>query len=455
MGKLFGTDGIRGVANRELTCDLAFRTGQALAIALERECSHKAKIYIGKDTRVSSDMLECALASGIASVGADVGILGYVPTPAVAYLTVKHGADAGVVISASHGPMEINGIKVFDSDGFIFSDGLEAQIETIVLSDAPIETVAGADIGKISDVSSAAVEYCEHIKNTVSGDLAGMKILVDCANGAAFRTAKVILEGLNADFDMMFCEPSGTNINDNCGSTHMDALRSRAVSGGYDVGIALDGDAARCLVSDENGDVVDGDKIMAICAKELAEKGKLPGNTFVATSASNLGLYAYAQQNGMTVKSADIRDKNVRELITEKEYALCGEQSGYIIFREFATTGDGELTAVQFLSILRKSGCKASEAVAEIQQYPQIMINVKVANEVKEDVLSEWNVKDTICEIEEQLGCNGRIIIRPSETEPLVKVIVEGKDSREVSALAGLAADKISAVAKEKKASKK
>lgn len=455
MGKLFGTDGIRGVANKELTCDLAFRAGQAIAIVLTGELRHKAKIYIGKDTRISSDMLECALAAGISSVGAEVGLLGYVPTPAVAYLTVKHGADAGIVISASHNPMEFNGIKAFNSQGFKLSDELEERVEEIILSDKPVEVMTGADIGKIIKLDSAAKEYTEYVKNTVIGDLSGMKILIDCANGASYRTARMIFEGLSADFDIMFDAPDGTNINDGCGSTHMDKLRARVASGEYNVGIAFDGDADRCLVVDENGDVVDGDKIMALCAKLLSARGKLPHNTFVATVLSNLGLHAYARENGLAVECSNVGDRNVLELMEEKGYVLGGEQSGHIIFREFATTGDGELTAVQFLSMLKEMGCSASEAAAAISQYPQIMINVKVENDIKDEVLGDPGVRAVVRETEEKLGDEGRILVRPSGTEPLVRVMVEGKDSKEVSALAGHAADKISEVAKEKKGSKK
>lgn len=455
MGKLFGTDGIRGVANKELTCDLAFRAGQAIAIVLTGELRHKAKIYIGKDTRISSDMIECALAAGISSVGAEVGLLGYVPTPAVAYLTVKHGADAGIVISASHNPMEFNGIKAFNSQGFKLSDELEERVEEIILSGKPVEVMTGADIGKILKLDSAAKEYTEYVKNTVIGDLSGMKILIDCANGASYRTARMIFEGLGADFEIMFDAPNGTNINDGCGSTHMDKLRARVAAGEYNVGIAFDGDADRCLVVDENGDVVDGDKIMALCAKILAARGKLPHNTFVATVLSNLGLHAYARENGLVVECSNVGDRNVLELMEEKGYVLGGEQSGHIIFREFATTGDGELTAVQFLSMLKEMDCNASEAAAEISQYPQIMINVKVENHIKDEVLSDPGVKKIVRETEKELGNDGRILVRPSGTEPLVRVMVEGKDSKEVSWLAGCVADKISEVAKEKKGSKK
>lgn len=451
MGKLFGTDGIRGVANRELTCELAYRAGQAMAIVLAGETKHKAKIYIGKDTRISSDMLECALAAGISSVGAEVGLLGYIPTPAVAYLTIKHGADAGVVISASHNPMEFNGIKAFNSQGFKLSDEIEEEIEKIILSDEKIKVCEGGDIGKIIKKKNTVKEYADYIRNTVVGDLSGMRILIDCANGASFETAHAVFEGLGADFDVIFDEPNGTNINNDCGSTHLDKLRAAVTAGKYDVGIAFDGDADRCLVVDENGDVVDGDKIMALCARALAERGKLPKNTFVATVLSNLGLHAYAKENGLHVECSNVGDRNVLELMEKNGYVLGGEQSGHVIFREFATTGDGELTAVQFLSMLKTLGISASRAASEISQYPQIMINVKVDNAVKDDVLGDWATKEIIHAVEEELGEDGRILVRPSGTEPLVRVMVEGKAFDKVSSLAGKVADKISQVAKTRK----
>jgi len=382
-------------------------------------------------------------------------LLGYIPTPAVAYLTVKHGADAGVVISASHNPMEFNGIKAFNSQGFKLSDELEEKVEEIILSDNPVEVMTGADIGKIVKLKNAKKEYTEYIKNTVVGDLSGLRILIDCANGASYETAELIFENLGASFDLMFNEPDGTNINDGCGSTHMDKLRSRVVSGKYDVGIAFDGDADRCLVVDENGDIVDGDKIMAICARTLAQRGRLPHNTFVATVLSNLGLHAYAKENKLAVECSNVGDRNVLELMEQKGYILGGEQSGHIIFREFATTGDGELTAVQFLSIIKTMGCKVSEAAKEISQYPQMMINVKVENNIKDKVLGDWTVKEAIHEVEQRLGEDGRILVRPSGTEPLVRVMVEGKDSKLVSELSGYAADKIAEVANTKKNSKK
>ncbi len=441
MGKYFGTDGIRGVANTELTCELAFQTGRAAAIVLSRVCNHRAKIYIGKDTRISSDMLECALAAGISSMGADVGLLGYLPTPAVAYLTVQHGADAGIVISASHNPMQYNGIKIFNAEGYKLSDELEAEIEALIDAETTPETGTGAAVGRVTHKEDCAQEYVDYLAKTIDGDLSGLRALVDCANGASSATAPELFKKLRADAKVIFHSPTGTNINENCGSTKMDALRSQVVSGGFDVGVAFDGDADRCLIVDEKGAVVDGDRIMAICADTMRREGNLPHDTFVATVLSNLGLHAYARAHGMQVAASAVGDRNVLELMRKEGYALGGEQSGHVIFLGHSTTGDGELTAVQFLHILKKSGKCVSELVSEIEQYPQVMINVTVPNAEKARVLADDAVLAAMEEVRQQLGDEGRILVRPSGTEPLVRVMVEGRASDLVNALAGQVAD--------------
>lgn len=448
MGRFFGTDGIRGVANAELDCNLAFRTGQAAALVLSRVCKHKARIYIGKDTRISSDMLECALAAGISSVGADVGLLGYMPTPAVAYLTVKHGADAGVVISASHNPMEYNGIKIFNAEGFKLSDELEEEIEAIIASDEAPVLCTGAEIGRVTHMESYAHEYVDYLAGTIPGDLTGLRMVVDCANGAASATAPELFQKLGANATVLFCEPNGTNINADCGSTKLDALREQVVAGHFDVGVAFDGDADRCLIVDEKGAVVDGDRIMAICADTLKRAGELPHDTFVATVLSNLGLHAYAKAHGMQVAASAVGDRNVLELMQKEGFVLGGEQSGHVIFLKHSTTGDGELTAVQFLHILKQSGKKVSELVGEIEQYPQVMINVFVKNEWKEKVLADREVQMALREVTEQLGNEGRILVRPSGTEPLIRVMVEGRISEQVNAIAGHVADVIETAAR-------
>lgn len=449
MGKLFGTDGIRGVANRELTPELAFRVGQATALVLTQELKHKAKIYIGKDTRISSDMLECALAAGISSVGAEVGLLGFMPTPAVAYLTVQHRADAGIVISASHNPMEYNGIKVFNAQGFKLSDALEEEIEKKILDDEEMPVVLGAEIGRVYHLEDTVTEYLSYLARTIEGDLSGLRILVDCANGAASHTARQLFTSLHADCDYIYDTPNGVNINHNCGSTKMDQLRDQVVSGGFDVGIAFDGDADRCLVVDEKGSIIDGDRIMAICAGDLKSRGKLPGDAFVATVMSNLGLHAYGKKAGLKIACSTVGDRNVLELMQKEGFVLGGEQSGHVIFLEHSTTGDGQLTAIQFLSILKKSGKTVTELCSDIPQYPQVIINVKVDNSVKAMVAEDREVKLAIREVTEKLKDEGRILVRPSGTEPLLRVMVEGKDFDEVNVIAGHVADIIASAAKD------
>lgn len=447
MGKYFGTDGIRGVANTELSCDLAFKAGQAAAMVLSKITKGKAKIFIGKDTRISSTMLECALAAGISSVGADVGLLGYMPTPSVAYLTVKHKADAGIVISASHNPMEYNGIKIFNANGFKLSDELEAEIEAIIDSTDEKPIVSGEALGRIEHLESLASEYVDYLAGTIDGDLSGMKIIVDCANGASSYTATELFKKLGADATIIFNEPNGININANCGSTKLDALSKKVTEGKFDLGIAFDGDADRCLAVDENGNMIDGDMIMAVCAEVLKAEGKLAGDAFVATVLSNLGLHAYANARGIKVAASNVGDRNVLELMQKEGYILGGEQSGHVIFLNHSTTGDGELTAVQFLNIVKKSGKKVSELVGGIEQYPQIMVNVRVENAVKAATLASDEVKAASDEVANVLGADGRILVRPSGTEPLVRVMVEGKDAEQVSELAHKVAKIIEKVA--------
>ncbi|NLG52934.1 MAG: phosphoglucosamine mutase [Clostridiales bacterium] len=450
MGRLFGTDGIRGVANSDLNCDLAFKVGQATAAILSKSLKRRTKVCIGKDTRISSDMLECALAAGLASVGADVGLLGVMPTPAVALLTVNHKYDAGIVISASHNPMEFNGIKIFNSQGFKLSDALEEEIEDLVLNgDGRIQTVTGADIGRVRNAEALENDYIEYLKGTISGDLSGLSIAVDCANGAASHTAQKLFTDLNAKCEFIFNKPDGTNINKGCGSTDMQTLRELTVKRGYDAGVAFDGDADRFLVVDETGAFIDGDRIMAVCACDLKERGLLPDNTFVATVLSNLGLHKYAEKCGLHVECSSVGDRNVLELMQKGGYALGGEQSGHVIFLNHSTTGDGQLTALQFLSILKKSGKKLSGLVSDIPQYPQIIINVKVENPLKDKVMEDSDVKLAISEVSKTLGNEGRILVRPSGTEPVIRVMVEGKVFEEVSAIAGHVADIIETVSKE------
>lgn len=447
MGKLFGTDGIRGVANVELTCDLAFRVGQAAAMVLAGATGHRARFLIGKDTRISSDMIESALAAGIVSVGADAALIGVVPTPAVAHMTIKTGADAGIVISASHNPMEFNGIKIFSDDGYKLSDALEEQIETILFGSVAIPLKTGAEVGRIARWEVGMKEYCNDIKYTAQNNLNGLKLLIDCANGAAYQTAKEIFPALYADCTFIHDKPDGVNINRGCGSTHLNSLRELMRSGEFDVGIAFDGDADRCIAVDETGEVIDGDQIMALCAADLKERGELDGDAFVATVMSNLGLHRFAEEHGISIATSPVGDRNVLNLMQAEDYILGGEQSGHVIFKKFSTTGDGQLTAVQFLSLLKRRKMRASELRAEVPKFPQAVVNVDVANELKETVTEDRDVKAAIREVSEQLGDAGRILVRPSGTEPIVRVMVEAEDSEQVKAIAEHVADIIASAA--------
>ncbi len=428
MGKYFGTDGIRGVVNVELDAHLAFKVGRAVAYALSQQTKHRTKILIGKDTRISSDMLEAALIAGICSSGADVESLGVIPTPAVAHLTIKHKADAGIVISASHNPYEHNGIKIFAGSGYKLSDELEARIEEYIdhVDDLPKATHDA--IGRVLPLSIDPVEeYTDYLAETIQGDLSGLRVAVDCANGASSATASTLFRKLKLDAAIRYYEPDGVNINAHCGSTHLEALQKMVKDGGYDVGVAFDGDADRCLVVDDKGEILDGDRIMAVCAVELKRQNKLRGNAFVATILSNMGLHAYAKEHGISIECSNVGDRYVLEKMLDKGYILGGEQSGHVIFLEYATTGDGELTAIQFLKMLKDSGKRASEIASEVVPWPQIMINVEVPTAMKYAISDRQEVQDAIEKEKQGLG-EGRILVRPSGTEPLVRVMVEGKD---------------------------
>lgn len=433
MGKLFGTDGIRGVVNAGLDAELAYKVGLAAALVLSEEKKDGKPLFtIGKDTRISCDLLKGSLVAGLCSAGADVLDLGTIPTPAVAWVTVDSGADAGIVISASHNPFEHNGIKIFNGKGFKLSDELEEKIEAVILSGTnKVPRKTHAELGQVHYVAPKASEdYIDHLVSTVTSDLSGLRILVDCANGAASATAARLFDRFpKLQTDVINADPDGININHRCGSTHLDALAAMVKAGGYDMGIAFDGDADRCLAVAENGEEIDGDQIMAICGRSLMEQGKLPDGAIVATVMSNLGLRLFAQDNGMTFLATDVGDRHVLEKMEECGYALGGEQSGHMIFREFSTTGDGELTALQVLQILHTSGRKASELFGECKKYPQYLINVPVAdNAAKVKIMSEPKLADEIQKEEASLAGEGRILVRPSGTEALIRVMVEGKD---------------------------
>ena len=439
MGRLFGTDGARGVAITELTCETAMNIGRAAAMVLAKNVpdDRRPKIIIGRDTRISGAPLEAALAAGICSVGADAHLLGVVPTPAVAMLVKKYNADAGVMISASHNPVEFNGIKLFSSTGFKLPDAVEEEIEALIL-DTP-ERLAlrdGAEVGHIFTESHAAEDYINAIRSAVEGDVSRIKVVIDCANGSATATAKQIFTGLGADCTFISCEANGLNINDNCGSTHMENLQKKVVEVGADLGLAFDGDADRCLAVDENGELIDGDKLLAIFSRYLKSKGKLPHDTCVVTVMSNIGFFKFAESEGISARKTAVGDRYVLEEMLRGGYGIGGEQSGHIIMLEHANTGDGELTGAKFLEILAATGKKASELAACMEVYPQVLVNVRITADKKGMWDKDGAVTAAIENVKNKLGSEGRILVRESGTEPLVRVMLEGKDTEQITAYA-------------------
>ncbi len=429
MGRLFGTDGVRGVANDTLTVELALRIGRAAAMVLSGGSRRRPVFAVGMDTRISSDMLAGALTAGLCSVGADVIQLGVVPTPAVAYLVGKYKADAGVMISASHNSAEFNGIKIFSGDGYKLPDDLEERIEAIVLDRVQPETLAApADIGKVIAKPGAVKDYVDHVKSTVAFSLEGLNIAVDCANGSASASAARLFSELGAKATILFADPDGLNINMNCGSTHIGALREYVLAHALDAGVAFDGDADRCLMIDDAGNLIDGDFIMAICALDMKKRGKLNKNTVVGTIITNLGCVKFCEENGIRFEATKGGDRFVLEEMLLEEYDFGGEQSGHVIYRDFATTGDGQLTAVQLLSLLRREGVKLSEMARIMKRYPQAMINVRVSPEGKLKFYTDPVVKEAVETGKKALGGDGRIVVRVSGTEPLIRVMTEGRD---------------------------
>jgi len=431
MGKLFGTDGIRGVANDGLDIDTALRVGQAAATVLGRGRNKMPVIAIGKDTRLSCDMLESALVAGLCSAGANVMVLGVVPTPAVAFITKTAGAEAGIVISASHNPYSDNGIKIFNSDGFKLSDELEAQIEQLVLSPEPMPKMTHDRIGNILRKNKDYVEkYIDHVERAAEEEIKGLRVLVDCSNGAAARTASDLFSRFDIELEIMKDHPNGLNINDGCGSTHLEFLQNVLRSGSYDVGIAFDGDADRCILVDETGALVDGDKIMGICGMHMREQGTLKRNTIVTTVMSNLGFHMFAQKHGIDLICTSVGDRNVLEGMLAGGYNLGGEQSGHLIFLDDSTTGDGQLAAVKFLSILSASGKTVSQLAGEIPYYPQVLVNAHIegGNAAKEAVMASEALAEAIEAEEQRLDGAGRVLVRPSGTEPLIRVMVEATE---------------------------
>lgn len=436
MSRMFGTDGVRGIANTELTAKVAYDLGRAGAYVLT-EGAHKPKILVGKDTRISGDMLEAALVAGILSVGAEAIILGVIPTPAVAHLTRKYGADAGIMISASHNPVEYNGIKFFDDKGYKLSDELEDEIQRVIETGFEgVPSPVGADIGKSQIEVGALDDYIDFAKETIAVSLKGLKIALDCANGAAYKAAVRTFRELGAEVYIINDNPDGTNINEKCGSTHPEELMDYVVRKGCHVGFAFDGDADRCLAVDEKGNLVNGDFILALCGKSLKELNRLNDDTVVVTVMSNLGLDIAFKNMGIKSLKTKVGDRYVLEEMIKGDYVLGGEQSGHIIFSKYNSTGDGLVTALQIASIVKKNQKPLSELCSIMKELPQVLVNAVVPNEKKNIYNEDEEIIAEIARIEKLLEGKGRVLIRPSGTEPLVRVMLEGENQEEIDKLA-------------------
>lgn len=447
MGRMFGTDGVRGVAGTELTVELATKLGQAGAYVLTKEKEHKPTLIVGCDTRISGGMLANALMAGICSVGANAIYVGVVPTPAIAYLTRKHKVDAGVVISASHNPMEFNGIKFFNGEGYKLSDELEDEIEALIQNDLKdVSMPTGSAVGKVEYRFDIAEEYIFFMKQCVPVDLTGMKIVIDCAEGASYHTSVKTLQDLGAELVAIHTEPDGTNINANCGSTHMAELKARVVSEKADVGLAFDGDADRMLAVDELGNLVDGDQIMAIVGNYMKKQGKLKKDTIVVTVMTNLGFTLMGQKEHINIETTKVGDRYVLENMKENGYNLGGEQSGHVIFLDDNTTGDGLLSALHLLEVMVSTGTKLSELATVMEVLPQALVNAKVPNHKKEHYMEYSDIAEAIARLEEKFQGEGRVLIRPSGTEPLVRVMIEGKDQEVIEREAGELAELITKI---------
>ena len=447
MGRLFGTDGARGIANSELTCELAMQIGRAAAMVLIDEKIKRPKVMIGTDTRISSNMLCSAITAGLCSVGADVMQLGVLPTPAVAYLVKKYNYDAAVMITASHNPCEYNGIKIFQKDGFKLPDELEEKIEEIILDGTTIPPVKiGADVGRIRTSEMPIFDYIRHLEKTVEFTFEEYKVALDCANGASCVTAPELFTDLGADIHIKSSIPNGVNINRKCGSTSLEGLQHLVLEHKCDIGFAFDGDADRMLAVDEKGQIVDGDKIIAICAADMKERGVLTKNTAVVTVMSNMGFFKFCEERDIKCEKTKVGDRYVLENMKANDYKIGGEQSGHVIFYDYASTGDGQLTAIQLLSVMKRTGKKLSELAAQMEVYPQVLINVKVSQMGKARYDKDKEIKKAISSAEKELGDSGRVLVRVSGTEPLVRVMLEGKDEEQIQSLA----EEIAEVVKER-----
>ncbi len=437
MGRLFGTDGVRGIANKDLTNELAMKIGSAAAAVLIREAkSEKPTVLIGKDTRASGDMLEAALTAGLCSVGCNVLSIGVVPTPAVAYLVGLYQCEAGIMISASHNPCEYNGIKIFQKSGYKLDDSIEDEIESIILDNSEeIDIKLGGEVGNRLYCKTAVNDYIDHVVSVTDARFDGLKIALDCANGSASVCAKEIFTRLGAKCIMLSDTPDGTNINLNCGSTHPEELMSFVKDAGLDLGLAFDGDADRMLAVDENGELVDGDKVIAICAGKMKQEGKLKKDTAVVTVMSNMGFFKFCEENGINCAKTAVGDRYVLEKMLKDGYNIGGEQSGHVIFLDYATTGDGELSGVKLVETVVKSQKKLSRLASVMTVYPQVLINVKVSPEGKQKYNNDEYIIAATQKAEMELMGDGRVLVRVSGTEPLVRVMLEGKDINHIQKL--------------------
>ena len=422
MRKYFGTDGIRGIAGESLTADLSFKVGKALGKLLTEKKEHP-KVVIGRDTRISCDMIEQALTAGLTSTGVNVMTVGTIPTPAIAYLTKTIETDSGIMISASHNPYQDNGIKIFGPDGFKLTDEQELEIESLIDNSEQIKNASFEKIGKLYGGSELSQKYVQHIKQSISGDLSNIKIALDCANGATTGVAPYIFGDLEADIETIGCQPNGININDNVGSTKIDTISAFVKENNVDVGFAFDGDGDRVLAVDANGNIVDGDKIMFILAKHLKEQGELKDNMVVSTVMSNIGFYKAIEENGLQSVKTAVGDRYVVEKMRKNDYSLGGEQSGHIVLMNYATTGDGILTAVKLANIIKTSGKSLEELASEVSIYPQKLVNIKVID--KKTAMEDSEILSECEKVEKELEGNGRILLRASGTENLIRVMVE------------------------------
>ena len=445
MGKLFGTDGIRGIVNNDLTAELALKIGASVAKNVKKsKGKDKLTFLVGSDTRISKDMLTLALSSGVLSEGCNIINVGVLPTPAISYLIRKYSLDGGFVISASHNPSEYNGIKVLDEDGYKLSDEIENECEKSILNFKLNDKVNNC--GTFTNKLDATNDYVDYLVSIINEDISSLKIVIDTANGASYLTADKLFSKLNANYTLINNEPDGLNINENAGSTHIEVLKETVVNGGYDVGIAYDGDADRVILVDENGKDLDGDYILAIAGSELKKNNRLTNNTIVGTIMTNLGLVKFCEANDINFVATTVGDKYVLEEMLNNNYILGGEQSGHIIVKDLANTGDGELTSIQILNIMVKNNKKLSELASIMKKYPQALINAKVSKEGKETFKKNEDIQNKINILEQELNGDGRIVVRASGTENLIRVMIEGSDIDKISEICKELADYIESV---------